>query len=664
MDDDTGRTLSEIHDTSFSRLEKQLLEIQKYTLSRSKAEAWAERLRFLDISGVSSEDEEPRRKRRRVAGPDETRRLGNHHAKVIPLTRRLSTNGRSPYVAISWRWNGDELPGQDGPTSRYLIRGAKEQPHVSEVPDVYFDRAIRFARAKDIKFLWIDKECIYQKDEEDQSTGIQAMDLVYRDSELSLGLLNKIVHSQEQLDGLNDLLSHKVFEAYAEKPRLRDWVSRKRVSRIFDVLRFIISDERWSRTWIFQEDHCASHNMELMIPYALSLRKNKKLFGDLQGELLISCAKLRKATTSLSIACNAASYEFPDDLLSRVKQYNIWNQGYGRGSSPRLDDGQLSNIAKKGDEMPYLLASSLSILDDIRTRQYYVVADRLAIFANCCQYSTRLDSVQLTSAGYGLSTCYLCLYLLNGEILRNGIGDRSSQTSQDPKELWNCSIYELLNRFSMTFNPPREKFRLSFVDSFCRFGEVKLTPEGTETAGWLWEIDEAIVLTNRERAKIKSHYAEQEISSSDFLGRVLEGLEQHTLSSRLMKHGATVDSSNDQELYTFFIQTMIDEVIDALMQDKALRFARLHGKSDVLAIFVGTSNDIRQTEPTMVFTGFWKEKEKYVSIVVEHDGTCINGRRRLYARSWINGLWFSNGNPKENYVFPWPFTSSSAEDGS
>ena len=525
MEDDTDRTLSEIHESSTQMLVKQIVEIQKHTTSRNGSKEWAERLRFVNISGVFTENVNHSRKRRRTTRNDGDYPFDNHSVRVLPLTDRLPVS-RNPYVAISWRWSSDLPLGQSATGHRYQIQRPKEQPHHSKVPDIYFDRAIRFAQARGIRLLWIDKECIYQENEDDQATGIQGMDLVYRDCKVSLGLLEVELQSQQQLKALSELLSLKLIDEIGL--RFRDWVQRGHISRILDVLDLILSDERWERTWIFQEDHCASSKMHLLVRHASSLYKDYKVFGDLPGELQIRCAQFRKAITMFCKACDVVKQAYPHDLLSKVKQYNIWNQGHGRGRDLKIGNCQLNQVSTDSAELPHLSASSLSILRDIKARRNHVVADRLAIFANCRQYLTRLDVTNLTRAGYGLSTCFLCLYLLNGEILSTFMEDRSSEPSQGPKDVLNGSIYEFLERFSLTFDPPCNKFRQSFIDNYCRFGTVKLTPHGTETQGWLWEINETITFTDSDRYEIEMHDAEFDYSSSNINNYAL-----HVLLRRL-----------------------------------------------------------------------------------------------------------------------------------
>ena len=660
MEDDTLLTLSEIHNGDPSALIHQILDIQKHTTSREVSQSWAKNLRFLDISGVSIQDELSRKKRYRATRIDGISQLNDNpkSSYILPLTERLDIEEKILYMAISWRWDDQIHTHKTTNTRKYQVQRPREQPCNSRVPDIYLDRAIRCAQAHEINLLWVDKECIYQENAEDQYVGIQAMDLVYRESEISLGLLTKEILLQDQLDHLYDLFSARVFNKGSKEPMFKSTASSRLISGILGVLRLILSDDRWERTWIFQEDHCASSKMYLLISHAPNLWKKGNRFGDMSGELLISCAEFRKVTTRFCMAYQAAGNARLDDILSRVKQYNIWNK-FGlskQNSSP--SESQLSRILADNDETSSFPASSLSILEDIRIRKNQVVGDKLAIFANCCQYATRLDIAYLTREGYDLSTCILCLYLLNGEILGNFIENLSSQPLKSSEDLLDCSVYDFLHRISFTFSPPMDFYQVSFIDNHCRFSEVKLKPNGVETSGWLWKIGETISF-DQDRDDFSEKSLESESSSSNaddwelhVLLRELKHLNQHSLVNQIYRH---LDRDIGQDWPSkYFIDLMMAAILKGLREGKNLSLAYLNEESEALGIFVGLPNDDIPREPRMVFTSFSNKDDKFVSIEVYHDGSTDN-QKNLYAKSWINGIWFAYGKRRQNCLFRWPF---------
>lgn len=655
MCDDTGLTLAEIHDASVQKLIDQLIQIQRHTISREKAEAWADRLRFLSISGIASEGEKTSKRRRRVSRKPQDE---SQSFKILPLTGRWLVSKRNAYISISWRWRQDLPADETAGWSRYRVQRRKEQPHISKVPDIYLDRAIRFAKSHGVRLLWVDAECIHQEDPEDQETGIQSMDMVYRNSRLSLGILNVVVHKQQLVDGLSALLDGSIFDRSVEEPRFEKWVDP---GLILDILRLILSDERWSRTWIFQEDHCASSKMVLLVPHASSLFKNPDILGDIDGELQISCATFRHTATLFFLARDERGYEYDNELASKVRQYNVVNQVYGTVPITNNVDSS-SEEPEETDKPCALLASSLSILDDIRLRQNSIVSDRLAIWANCCRYYARLDASGLAQTGFGLSTCYLCLYLLNGEILYH---ERNTETTPSPNESTNLldqSIYDFLNHsaLAITFDPPCEEYRQSFIDKYCRLGGVELTPEGTRTTGWLWEISDVLTFNEQDTDEIAKRLADWEDESPECedsaMGVLSQRLQDHgcdTLATTLGEYMNAEPRSNDEktERYHFFVDKMLESVMEALRQEKTLHLAHLAGDPESRALFIGP-NGIR---PEKVFTGFWKEEEKFVSIEVQHQAGTDDERARLYPQSWINGVWFAPRGTRKTFVFPYPF---------
>ena len=658
MQDDTMLNLSNIHSTGITGLVGQLMEIQKHVVSREKSEAWAEKLRFVDISHISSKDQSrPKKKRRLEAITDSS----SSSVKVLPVTGRWHV-GNHDYIAISWRWRDNGSPLSDSSIVKYRVNQRHDVPHNSKMPDQYYDRAIHFAQAQRIRLLWIDTECIYQDCPHDQTTGIQSMDIVYRNCKYALGILTVRIHLQRHLNRLSALLSGELFNQNSAEPRFLKGVNPEAV---LDVLRLVMSDERWDRTWIFQEDHCASSKMILLIPHSANLIKDPDLFGSLDGELQISCAAFRQATTSFYLACDAKGHEYEESLSFKLRQYNVMNQVYECVPSQSFAS-QVSEEVEDDSEYPSLLPSSLSILDDIKARQNSVVSDRIAIWANCCRYHTRLDGWSLAQAGYGLSTSYLCLYLLNGELLNNSVVNSPSGSKSpigDDHPL-NHSIYDLLNEtiVPITFEPPCTDYRQSFVDKYCRLGGVRLTPEGSQTSGWLWEIGEAIVFSARDEKQIASLAEESDDGHSNFensamliILRRLMGIQCVELATTLGQYLAKDARTNDTmtEGYHFFVDKMIEAVLRGMQQQRPLCLVRLVGDPEPRGIFVGTG----YMDPAMVFTGFWKEEEKYVSIEVQcQDGT--NDRpRRLYPQSWINGVWFAPRGTRKSFVFPYPFAS-------
>jgi hypothetical protein len=256
----------------------------------------------------------------------------------VPLTRRHEDDGREPYIAVSWRWN--DPSDQNTAAYEYYIQRPGKSPHRSTVPDLYLDRAIAFAQAHETGLIWIDKECIHQE-ERDREVGIQAMDLVYGESKLSLGLLLATVETQWQFNCLSKLLSKDVFVKNPKVDKFKPKIKESDIHGIVEVLQIILSDERWKRSWIFQEDHCASVRMTLLVRCPGFLRKEEPFtrgefnFGNIPGELQIRSDLLRKTATRFDRACKERGYELDASMLAFVRQYTIWDK-IDRSNSERI----------------------------------------------------------------------------------------------------------------------------------------------------------------------------------------------------------------------------------------------------------------------------------------------------------------------------------------
>ena len=121
---------------------------------------------------------------------------------------------------------------------------------------------------------------------------------------------------------------------------------------------------------------------------------------------------------------------------------------------------------------------------DIEKREMKERWDRLAITANCCQYSTRLNVRQLMQDNASLSLAMLALCLLNGEVLYNGCPANLGASEMTVSEFLKESLFD-------EFNSPSNQHSLTFNKS-CRFFDVSLTKSGIETYGHMWKIHKII----------------------------------------------------------------------------------------------------------------------------------------------------------------------------
>ena len=155
-----------------------------------------------------------------------------------------------------------------------------------------------------------------------------------------------------------------------------------------------------------------------------------------------------------------------EDILSRARKYNLL---YQHG------DFAGQELVRK--------AMSPSSSTDIGNRQIKEAPDLLAIAANCCDYSIRLNAKSLKRTFCSLSISTLALYLLNGEIIKNDENDES---------LLSEKIFSYLRQIAFDrLHPPVESKELTFIKG-CRLVDVRLSPDGIVTSGRLRRLHKAI----------------------------------------------------------------------------------------------------------------------------------------------------------------------------
>ncbi|KAI4953615.1 hypothetical protein J4E91_002463 [Alternaria rosae] len=496
MRNDICKTFGEIFDGDIAAFRKQLLEIQHIRADRKKAEDWVSKLRFLDISDVPNLIEEEIHQSVNYEPPDDPWLDPEIPSHEIPVTEREDDDGKVEYIAVSWKWEERHHICLDDATKplifNYQIKRPAAPAHKSSFPDRYMDRVIRFAQSIKISKLWIDKECIYQRREdehtfpEDKEHGVQIMDVVYGDSTFSVGLLTVELAREREIDLLSELLQREIFANPKNQsyPELIPRVDKTAVQML--ILR-ILSDPRWSRGWIFQEDHLASYRMILLIPCPRGIRKNRGYnFGDTLGELQVKLKDFRQSVTMFCMATYEDEGRWPNtEFLGKAKQYNICNKTLILGGIPQACSRRLWRDEASDESNPTVEAyptTTNSVLEDICNRSLEHEDDRIAILANALRLSNRLniarDSPLLEAGQYSLSVALLALLLMNGEIL----DDVSLK-----KDLMTFTLQSYLEACQYKFTVPYLRYRQSFVDR-CRFRSPLITPRGLETKGFLFTL--------------------------------------------------------------------------------------------------------------------------------------------------------------------------------
>ncbi|KAI1332516.1 hypothetical protein F5Y16DRAFT_357971 [Xylariaceae sp. FL0255] len=466
---DTAETLGFIRNRSCTagNIVSAVLDIQRCAVTRDN---WIKSLECLSLD--ADYESEPSGKRQRLANGDS---VASSYAPQ--LLRRTYLNpvsdseGGREYVAVSYTWNAsdEEEDNGDGRSfGGYLVESRKtgELAQPSNVRDVVWERVLNYAEHVKCQNLWIDRECVDQTNEAAKGIAIQNMHLVYSLSRRPVALLTRTIETEEELDILVSIL-------------LGDVRIEEEAAAIV-LLDDITSNLWWQRAWTFQEDYKASIRMTLVIPHESFLEKpkldardfsNRPLLGTLPGEICIKSADFKRQATGFCLSYRR-KYPEMEEICNKI-----------------LMTAGKYNVLLRDEESPpnsqHAISRSMTptIFADMGRRGISTESDRLAIAANCCGYTKRLDTTALNRRRCSLSISLLALYLLNGEIMEND-PQQSHGTLKD-------TIFSYLAKQSLqSFRPPVDE-ELTFIKS-CRFVDPLLTVEGTQTRGHLWRLGKVI----------------------------------------------------------------------------------------------------------------------------------------------------------------------------
>ncbi|RFU25503.1 hypothetical protein B7463_g10831, partial [Scytalidium lignicola] len=620
---------------------------------------------------------------------------GSRTEQPVLLRQQINAFEDGNYVALSYTWSPSpyevdvDLRSGSFKVQRRNSAGPKQSP----VRNTVLERAKRYMDYVGVKYLWIDQHCIEQKEGKAKERGMQAMDLVYSLSEHPVALLARRIESSEELQLLVQILRGELVQERHGRFYLAPSTSKKNVLKAVQLLKDITSDLWWTRGWTFQENYRAGTKMALLVPHLESLenmkpyivkpsRRRNVLLGRLRGELCLNSVTFHTAATKLCLAYQGQQPPgdtLCDSILERAGKYTILLQApnkYGNMSAPK--------------------SMTPTIIADIADRQLEQIWDRLSIVANCCQYSVRLNSLDLRTQGHSLSLSMLALYLLNGEILSNHPDDEVD----DPRTTKSLNIVEFLKMQSFKgLYPPFSKRGLTFNKS-CRFVDVKLTEEGIQTTGHLWKLDTLIPtksfscdlpfepisehgLNPKNRRRLRQLVGELSDRRCEFL---CERLDQFL-----------DDDFNVDETKTFAKQwkdLMAVNLIEAINDGKMLCTASLvsdykqaqhSGGIFIIEDLEDSDSDVSDSsrdetegsggeervleEPVHIFTSSQPREEgsetlypndidRHVSMEVDSpdlgEKYCSSTMPHLYTKRWIHGLCFFDGCPRQKVIFPWP----------
>ncbi|KAI8945344.1 heterokaryon incompatibility protein-domain-containing protein [Xylaria longipes] len=415
------------------------------------------------------------------------------------------------YVAVSYCWSGESDNGSQEQPYRIIEEDGKER--FSRAPNATIDRIVNFARENGFRMIWIDQECIEQNKPKEKELAIQAMDYVYANAKISIGLFN--AHLQQK--HLNSLVL--AFESRGGQP-FREVRGRKALNGcrevdlnvMYEALSMIVNDKWNTRAWILQEAFASSGNMILLFPRVEN--------ADVARWLLI-CQELSQSELAIQLdvvqRCLEACHHLVRPLILQALQGKPAKRRRRRGKERRLL-GQKEEIQTTmrrlrffhprhlshpwtfwtNNSKPRRICNAATALSYLQTRDLLRVVDKTAIVANICGYDFRVNASKLEETQNSLATCIVALSIANGDFSLlvpqlYRVPEAGSLEFPSPKDLeftWVHSFTKKLQHLSSTnwdtFGPGSENPAAT---------GIRLSKDGLSLLGLFWNVDRFLDLT-------------------------------------------------------------------------------------------------------------------------------------------------------------------------
>lgn len=388
-------------------MKRAMVRISTHTKTRGQQLLWANRLRFLTPDDFLISETEFEQDWYKTGEASEEKEEDCSCSRIIlddfsPRVRSLllTSQDHNPecihYVAVSYCWastaSSDYVAFPE--EGSFVIKGLDGRSRSSFCPESLFERVTQFAAWKKVSYIWIDQECIIQDNVEDQTVGINAMDLVYEHAAYSLAVLEALVPEQRHLDALELLLDGDTAELEVERSMMS----------LCEALQIIMADPWFERAWCLQESASGNRSMTLLIRCSEDIDVPDTLWSPAEGCFELDLTALHDTLTSIIPFVLDVADGMGKEVIQEARDVvDLWFENMVPDERRDDVDGS-ATVCNAAQALAYL-----------GKRKNSVVSDRLAILGNLCGYSVRLDEAQLDRLGFGFSVCALVLASLNGD---------------------------------------------------------------------------------------------------------------------------------------------------------------------------------------------------------------------------------------------------------
>ncbi|KAL9116694.1 MAG: hypothetical protein Q9187_006780 [Circinaria calcarea] len=400
--DDTIRAFNEIHSSS-QRMRQQMVDIAQHAFKRAQAQDWATQMRFLVIREPSDRIERPTTLKGRETSEQSDTSQGPLTSVMRNLTLELASASAlvagSAYVAVSYCWNREEVDWfTDQKTLRIDVVRPGDDSSPSMVPLDVLHRSVTHAIQQGVNAVWIDQECINQKDDDQKEAAIQVMDIVYQKAAHAIAVLETYLETEAEITALASVFDE---DDYPFNPTQMEVLA--------DVLTDLCNDAWFSRAWTLQEATSAGVTMVLLIGCNPNVSK-PAFFGTTPGEIAISIWDFQQAMVIVrNIIEDCLATGLCANESTAIQASNCAEVLYNYVPTIYPE----SRIKDTSHRQTCSAAEAFTFLDDRENSHF---PDRLAILGNLCNYEKRLKSCVLDVPSHAFTTCALVLATINGDM--------------------------------------------------------------------------------------------------------------------------------------------------------------------------------------------------------------------------------------------------------